>query len=192
MYEGHGQNTPGLYGRVSRWLGSQHGHFAVDAVVAVFLVAIVLAQSWARPGSLTRWRVHRAAHLLESDLRLTQQTAVATSGNGSQAELCLRSDGYDVYTIAHQAQVGQSTQAPGTKIKSATAGREYARGVEITADATATYTCTADVSRRAFVFLASGAPKFPDSTTHRVVVALRGQTLNVTIQPGTGTTNVSP
>lgn len=51
--------------------------------------------------------------------------------------------------------------------------------------------CTADVSRRAFVYLASGSPTFPDSSTHRVMVALSGQTLNVTIQPGTGTTTVS-
>jgi hypothetical protein len=192
MHEGHRKNTSGPYGRMSQWLGSQHGHVAVDVGVALVLMAIVLAQSWARHGSLTRWRVHSAAHLLERDLRLTRQTALAASGNGSQAELCLRSNGYDVYTIAHQARAGQSTQGPGIKIKSATAGQEYARGIEITADATATYTCTADVSRRAFVYLASGAPKFPDSTTHRVVVALSGQTLNVTIQPGTGTANVSP
>ncbi len=192
MLEGHGQNTPGLYGRVSRWLGSQHGHFVLDAGVALGLIAIVLAQSWARQGPVTRWRIHSAAHLLESDLRLTQQTAVSTSGNGSQAELCLRADGYDVYAIARQDPVGPSTDASGTTIKSVTARKEYARAIDITPDATATYNCTADATRRAFVYLASGAPKFPDSTSHRVAVALRGQALRVTIQPGTGTTSVSP
>ena len=192
MLEGHCQNAPRPRGRVRRWFASQHGHVVLDAGVALGLIVIVLGQSWARHSPVTRWRVSHAAHLLESDLRLTQQAAVSTSGNGVRAELCLRSDGYDVYTVRHRGSAGQSTDASGTRIKHVTAGKEYPRGIEITADARATYQCTADATRRAFVYLASGAPMFPDSISHRVEVELRGQALHVTIQPGTGTTSVSP
>jgi hypothetical protein len=192
MLEGKGQSASGPYGRVSRWFGSQHGHFVFDAVVAMGLIAIVLAQSWARHSPVTRWRVHSAAQLLERDLRFTQQTAVSTAGNSSHAELCLRADGYDVYAVAHQAAVGRSTAASGTHIKGVIWGKDYARGIAITPDGAATHNCTADATRRAFVYLGSGAPKFHDAGAHRVAVTLRGQALHVTIQPRTGTTSVGP
>ena len=189
MREGHGQIARGPSGRVRRWFGSERGHFAVDAGVAVFLIAIILGQSWVRQGSLAGWRVYSAAHRLERDLGLARQAANA-AGSGAQAEVCLRSDGYDIYMISRQARAGLPTQAAGTKIKSATAGRDYAREVAIIADPIATYRCTADISRRALVYLGSGAPKFPDAEAHRVVVTLHGHALHVTIQPGTGTTHV--
>lgn len=64
MLEGQDEG-PRLYGRVSRWFGSQHGHFAVDAMVVFALMAIVLAQSWARHSPVTKWGFHSAAQLLE-------------------------------------------------------------------------------------------------------------------------------
>jgi hypothetical protein len=192
MLEGQGQGAPGPYGRVSRWFASQRGHVVFDAVVAFGLMAIVLSQSWARHGPVTRWRVHSAAQLLERDLRLTQQTAVSRAGNRSHAELCLRADGYDIYTVAHQAGVGHSTAASGTSIKSVTWGKDYARGIAFTPDGAATHNCTADATRRAFVYLPSGSPQFHDAVAHSVEVTLRGQALHVTIQPRTGTTSVGP
>jgi hypothetical protein len=192
MLEGQGQTAPGPFGRVSGWFGSQHGHVVFDALVAVGLMAIVLAQSWARPGPVTRWRVHSAAELLARDLRFTQHTAVSASGTSSHAELCLRANGYDIYTVAHQAAVGHSTAASGTSVRSVTWGKDYARGVAITSDGAATHNCTADVARRAFVYLASGAPNFHDSGAHSIAVTLRGQARHVTIQPRTGTTSVGP
>lgn len=192
MLEGHDQHTPGLFGRVSRWLGSQRGHFVLDAGVTLGLITIVLAQSWARQGPVTRWRVHTAAHLLASDLRLTQQTAASTSGGLAHAELCLRADGYDVYLVAPHDSAGQSTPAAATRIRSVTAGQEYPRGIDITPDPAATYACTADAARKAFVYLATGAPRFPDSDPHGAAVTRRGQALHITIQAGTGTTSVGP
>ena len=90
MLEGQGGHAPRLYGRVSRLVSSQHRHFVVDVVVALGLMAIVLGQSWARLGPVTKWRVHNAAQLLERDLRFTQQTAVSAIGNRAHAELCMR------------------------------------------------------------------------------------------------------
>ena len=168
----------------------------LDAGVALALMALVLAQSWARYSPMTRWRVHNAAQpvaqLLERDLRFTQQTAISSAGNGSHAELCLRADGYDIYAVAHVAALGGSTAASGIRIKSVTWGKDYARGVAITADRAATHNCAADATRPAVVYLASGAPKFHDDAAHSVAVTLRGQTLHVTIQPRTGTTRVGP
>jgi hypothetical protein len=192
MLEGQGRNASGLYGRVSRWVGSQHGQFVFDAGVALGLMAIVLAQSWVRHGPVTRWRVQSAAQLLERDLRFTQRTAISTAGNGAHAELCLRTDGYDIYAVPHQSALGHSTAASGTHIKSVSWGKDYARGIAITPDGAATHNCTADSTRRAFVYLASGAPKFHDADAHSIAVSLRGQALHVTIQPGTGTTSIGP
>lgn len=196
MHGGKGQHAPGPYGRVSRWFGSQRGHFMLDAGVTLALMAIVLAQSWARYSPVTRWRMHNAAQavaqLLERDLRFTQQTAISSGDNGSHAELCLRADGYDIYAVAHLAAVGHSAAASGIRIKSVTWGKDYARGIAITLDGAATSNCTADATRQAFAYLASGAPKFHDDAAHSLTVMLRGQARHVTIQPRTGTTRVGP
>ncbi len=172
--------------------GAQHGFSAIEYGIALALIGIVILLSWGWQGSITRRRVQNAAYLLEGDLRLTQQTAVSTGGNGPQAELCLRSDGYDIYTVIYQDPVGRATSVSGAKVKSVNAGQEYANGIQITPDATATYACTASGTRKALVYLASGAPELPDSNAHTVTVTLRGQTRTVTIQPTTGRATVGP
>ena len=78
------------------------------------------------------------------------------------------------------------------KIKSVNAGEEYANGLQITPDATVTYTCTADSTRNAIVYLASGDPQLPDSNAHTITVTLGGQTRIVNIQPTTGLATVGP
>jgi type II secretory pathway pseudopilin PulG len=172
--------------------GAPRGTTAIEAGLAIALIGVVVVLSWGWQGSVTRRRVHNAAYLLEGDLRLAQQTAVSTSGNGPQAELCLRSNGYDVYTVVYQDPVGRATPVSGAKIKTVNAGQEYANGIQITPDATATYACIADTTRKALVFLASGAPEFPDSNGHTITVTLGGQTRTVTIQPTTGRVTVGP
>jgi type II secretory pathway pseudopilin PulG len=172
--------------------GAPRGNSAIEVGLAIALIGIVLTLSWGWQGSVTRRRVQNAAYLLEGDLRFTQQTAVSTGGNGPQAELCLRSNGYDIYTVVYSDPIGRATPVAGAKTKGVNAGQEYANGIQITPDATATYACTADGTRNALVYLASGAPKFPDSNTHTITVTLRGQTRSVTIQPTTGLAAVGP
>jgi type II secretory pathway pseudopilin PulG len=171
---------------------SARGTSAIELGVALAILGIILALSWGWQGSITRRRVQNAAYLLEGDLRLTQQTAISTSGNGPQAELCLRSGGYDIYTVVYQDPVGRSTPVSGGKVKTVNAGQEYASGIQIAPDATATYACTADNARKALVYQGSGSPAFPDSNPHTVTLTLGGQTRTVTIQPTTGVATVGP
>lgn len=178
--------------RLFRRTATPRGASALEISIALALMGIVLTLAWGWQGSMTRRRVINAAYLLEGDLRLTQQTAVSTSGNGPQAELCLRSNGYDIYTVVYQDPIGRTTPAAGAKVKSVTAGQDYASGVSFTPDGTATYTCTADNTLKALVFLASGAPELPDTNPHTVSVALRGQSRTVTIQATTGLATVGP
>jgi type II secretory pathway pseudopilin PulG len=168
------------------------GASALEIGIALAIMGIILTLAWGWQGSVTRRRVINAAYLLEGDLRLTQQTAVSTSGRGPQAELCLRNDGYDIYTVVYQDPIGRTTPVAGTKVKSVTAGQDYANGVQLAPDNTATYTCTADATRKALVFLASGAPEFPDTNAHTVSVTLGGQSRTVTIQATTGLATVGP
>jgi type II secretory pathway pseudopilin PulG len=171
---------------------SARGMSAIELGVAMAIIGIILALSWGWEGSITRRRVQNAAYLLEGDLRLTQQTALSTSGNGPQAELCLRNDGYDVYTVVYQDPIGRSSPVAGGKVKTVNAGQEFANGVQIAPDASATYACTADATRKALVYQGSGSPEFPDSNPHTVTVTLGGQTRTVTIQPATGLATVGP
>jgi type II secretory pathway pseudopilin PulG len=183
-----------LRGRPRRTLDlrSARGMSAIELGAALAIIGIILTLSWGWQGSITRRRVQNAAYLLEGDLRLTQQTAISTSGNGPQAELCLRNDGYDVYTVVYQDPVGRSSPVAGARVKAVNAGQEFANGIQITPDASATYACTADNSRKAVVYQGSGSPEFPDSNPHTVTVTLGGQTRTVTIQPATGLATVGP
>ena len=160
--------------------------------LALAIIGIVITLAWGWQGSVTKRRIQNAAYLIEGDLRFTQQTAVTTAGNGPQAELCLRATGYDVYTVVYQDPVGRATPVPGTVLKRVNAGQEYAGGIQVTPDASAAYACTADGTRKAIVFLASGAPEFPDTNNHTIAIALKGQTAHIIIQPTTGLATVGP
>ena len=172
--------------------GDARGASAIELGIALAIIGIILALSWGWQGSITQRRIQNAAYLLEGDLRLTQQTAISTSGSGPQAELCLRNDGYDVYTVVYQDPIGRSSPAAGPKVKTVNAGQEFANGIHIAPDASATYACTADGTRKALVYQGSGSPEFPDSNPHTVTVTLGGQTRTVTIQPATGLATVGP
>jgi type II secretory pathway pseudopilin PulG len=175
-----------------RFLQATGGYSALELGLAMALIGILLTLSWGWQGSVTRRRVQNAAYLLEGDLRLTQQTAVSTGGNGPQAELCLRPNGYDIYTVVYQNPVARATVLAGAKVKTVNAGQEYANGITITPGANATYTCTVDNTRKALVYLASGSPAFPDSNAHTITVQLQGQSRTITIQPNTGLAAVGP
>ena len=176
----------------STWSGLPRGNSALEIGIAMAIIGIIVTMAWGWQGSVTKRRIQNASYLIEGDLRFTQQTAVSTAGNGPQAELCLRADGYDIYTVVYQDPVGRTTPVTGSAIKRVNAGQEYARGIQLTPDGTATYACTADGSRKAIVYLASGAPEFPDTNTHTIAIALKGQTAHITIQPTTGLATVGP
>jgi type II secretory pathway pseudopilin PulG len=164
----------------------------IEYGLALAIIGIVVTLAWGWQGSVTKRRIQNAAYLIEGDLRFTQQTAVSTAGKGPQAELCLRPDGYDIYTVIYQDPVGRTTPVSGTALKRVNAGQEYAGGIQVTPDASATYACTADGTHQAIVFLASGAPEFPDTNSHTIAIALRGQTAHITIKPTTGLATVGP
>jgi hypothetical protein len=164
----------------------------IEYAAALAVIGIVLSLSIGWQGSLTKRRLQNAAYLFEGDLRFTQQTAVSRAGGGPQAELCLRANGYDIYPVVYLDPIGRTSPAAGTTIKRVNAGAEYANGVQLTPDASAAYACTVDASRQAIVFLASGTPKFPDTNSHSVAVAVGGRSMHVTIQPTTGMTAVGP
>jgi hypothetical protein len=121
------------------------------------------------PHSLEDARLQNAAYLLEGDLRWAQQIAVANAGAGPQAELCLRADGYDVYTTAYAGgdplNINPAAYAAvaGSRVKSVHRGEEYAAGIQIAPPPAGTVACTADPARVAVAFRASGQPLFTDA-----------------------------
>jgi type II secretory pathway pseudopilin PulG len=173
------------------------GFTIVEAAVAAALVAIVLAAAWGWQGSVTARRLQNAAYLLEGDLRWAQQIAVANAGAGPQAELCLRADGYDVYTTAYAGgdplNINPAAYAAvaGSRVKSVHRGEEYAAGIQIAPPPAGTVACTADPARVAVAFRASGQPLFTDGAAHSLTVSLQGRSYLVTVQPYTGRTAVS-
>jgi type II secretory pathway pseudopilin PulG len=166
--------------------------------MALSLMAIVAAAAWGWLGTVTRRDLVSAASLLESDLRLAQQEAVATAGSGPRSEVCLRPDGYDVYQTAYggdplNVSAPGYTVQPGPLVKSVRVGRELASGLQIIPPGPGgTVGCTAEPGIPAVAFGASGAPVFQDGTPHGIMVALRGQSLSLAIQPLTDAVQVGP
>jgi len=150
------------------------------------LLGIMLTLSVGWVGSLSKRRLQNAAYLMEGDLRLAQQAAIASAGTGPQAEFCFRPDGYDVYTVVYQNPASRTLPVVGNTIKTANAGQEYPSEISVTPDPVGAVACTVDASREAIVFLATGAPEFPDTNSHGITLALGGQSLSITIQPTTG------
>lgn len=173
------------------------GFSILEVTVALALMAIVLTSAWGWAGSVNKRRLQNAAYLLEGDLRLAQQTAIANSGTGPQVEFCFRSDGYDIYSTLYgggdplNIDPTTYTVAPGSRLKSVNSGQEYAAGIQIAPPAAGTVSCSADASRTAMAFRSSGQPVFGDSSPHVITVTLRGRSYLVTIQPFTGLATVS-
>jgi len=170
--------------------GASSGMTALEILLVMAMIGIMLTLSVGWAGSLSKRRLQNAAYLIEGDLRLAQQAAVAGAGTGPQAEFCLRPDGYDIYTVVYQDPAGRTSPVVGNRIKTANAGQEYQSGIQITPDAMGAVACTVDATRQAIAFLATGAPNFPDSNSHGITLALRGQSLSITIQPVTGMATV--
>jgi len=173
------------------------GFSLIEATVALALVAIMLTAAWGWQGSVAKRRLQNGAYLIEADLRLAQQMAIANGGTGPQVELCFRSNGYDVYSTQYgggdplNVDPTNYTVIQGSRFKSVNMGQEYAAGIQITPPTAGTVTCSADATRTAIAFRSSGQPLFNDSNPHAITVTLRGRSSLVTIQPFTGLAAVS-
>jgi prepilin-type N-terminal cleavage/methylation domain-containing protein len=175
----------------------RHRGFTVpELAVGLALAGVVLAAAWGWHGSVTKRRLQNAAYLLEADLRWAQQMAEANAGAGPQVEVCLRPDGYDVYSTVYtgdalNVSTTGYTVSVGSRFKTVNQGQEYAAGVQIAAPSAATIACALDASRQAVAFRASGKPIFTDTSAHAITVTLEGRTYLVTVQPSTGLATVS-
>lgn len=171
---------------------NQRGYTLAETMLALVVLAIIV--SLAMPqyrGYLADRSLQNAAHLIQGDLRLAQQEAVARAGSGSRVEMCFRSNGFDLYAVDYQDGIGRTGAQVGETIKVANAGTEYASGITVTVDTTASDPCLADASRQAIVFSSGGTPiSFDDSSPKDISLALDGRTYRVTIAPSTGRATV--
>jgi prepilin-type N-terminal cleavage/methylation domain-containing protein len=172
------------------------GFSFIEVIIALALIAIVLTSAWGWAGSVNKRRLQNAAYLIEGDLRLAQQMAIANGGTEPQVEVCFRSDGYDLYSTSYggdplNIDPTSFTVMKGSPFKSVNRGQEYAAGIQITPPNAGSVSCSADATRTAIAFRSSGQPIFGDSSSHAITVTLRGRSYLVTVQPFTGLAAVS-
>ncbi len=173
------------------------GFSVIEVTIAFALMGIVLTSAWGWAGSVSKRRLQNAAYLIEGDLRLAQQMAIANGGTEPQVEVCFRSDGYDLYSTSYggsdplNIDPTSYTVAQGSRFKSVNRGQEYAAGIQITPPNAGTVACSADATRTAIAFRSTGQPIFDDSNSHAITVTLRGRSYLVTVQPFTGLAAVS-
>lgn len=186
-------------GRVSR---ARPGFTLLEIGVGLGVAAVVLGL--AVPlylGYLARRELQNAAFLLQGDLRLAQQTAIAQSGDGPRVEVCFlpgdASSGtnprYEVYKVLFTSEADRTDAAEGPLIKAARAGGEYRVGVAMTLEPAGT-TCLASETGTAIGFAGSGAAlaagMSPISTRQSVRIEYRGRALYVDLEPGSGLATV--
>jgi len=171
---------------------NQRGYTLTEAALVLVLMAIITSLALPRyRGYLADRSLQNAAHLIQGDLRLAQQEAVARAGSGSRVEMCFRSNGFNLYAVDYQDSIGRTGAQIGEAIKVANAGAEYASGITVTVDATASDPCLVDASRQAIVFSSGGTPiSFDDSSSKDISLALNGRTYRVTIAPSSGRATV--
>ncbi|MDI6773231.1 MAG: hypothetical protein QME77_11695 [bacterium] len=172
------------------------GFSFLDVLIAIAVIATVLGL--AVPGYLgylARRQLQNAAFLLQGDLRLAQQAAIAQSGDGPRVEVCLRPNGYDIYRVAFSSPVDRNPDEVvlGPTVKVANAGQEYHGGIEMNLTPGG-FACLIDgervAERVALAFAGSGAQ--PDGVRRSVQLGFRGQTLIVDVEPETGLATVRP
>ncbi len=175
----------------------RRGMTLLEAVVSVAVVALVLGLAVPRyVGYLTRRQLQNAAFLVQGDLRLAQQTAIAQSGDGPRVEVCLRPDGYDIYRVAFRSPADRDPTdvVSGATVKVANVGGEYRDGIAVVLlpGGAPCLIAPNDESRVALGFSGSGA-LYPGGGVRRSVrLTLHGQALFVDVEPGTGLATVRP
>lgn len=175
---------------------NHRGFTVLETVLVVGLVAIILGV--AVPlyrGYLADRALQNAAHLIQGDLRLTQQAAVSRAGSGPEVEMCFSSTGYEVYAVNYVNAVDRTGAQPASAtLKTAVAGEEYRAGISVSPAVTATDSCLrypSDATRRAIVFSGAGAPiSFGTAAPQDISLTLNGRTRRVTVAPNTGRVTV--
>lgn len=178
---------PGAYGRDSR----DRGFTLLEGILTLAVLAILVGVSYPLYASVSERALQNAAHLIQGDLRLAQQTAVARAASGPRVEFCMRNNGYDIYAVDFIDSLERTGAAAGGNIKVANAGEEYRAGIVVTIDPTATDPCLTDSTRRAIAFSGAGTPiSFDDPSAKVITLTFKGGTRRVAIDPATGVATV--
>jgi prepilin-type N-terminal cleavage/methylation domain len=176
--------------------GRQTGFALLEAVVAIVLLSILVALAVPRYlGYLADRSLQNAAHLIQADLRLTQQTAIARAGSGPRAEACFRTTGtpgYDVYAVDFTDNLARTGERLGPTVKAANAGQEYPAGITVTITPAPSAACASGVEGQPVAFSGAGTPIVGanPAPTQTVTLSLRGRSYRVVITETTGRTMV--
>lgn len=166
----------------------QRGYTLLETVFVVAVIGVLLGLAVPRyQGYLADRALQNAAYLIQADLRLAQQSAMARAGAGPRVEICFAPTGYDIYTVDYTSPVDRTGAQVGRVIKVVPAGQAYRSGIAITIDPTATDACLRDASLQAIVFASGGAPiSFDDPTRKVMTLTLNGRVNRLTTYPETG------
>jgi len=171
----------------------------LETVVVVVLLAILIAISFPLyQRNIVHRSIRNTAHLIQGDLRLAQQMAVARAGSGSAVEMCFRLtgstlDGYQVYPVEFNPtdRVNRTGNQVGAIIKVANAGREFRAGLTVTFETGLTRACLIDAARLAVAFSGEGAAIFSDADPAKdISLSSGGSTRRVTVVGITGRATV--
>lgn len=142
-------------------------------------------------GYLADRSLQNAAHLIQADLRLAQQTAVSRAGSGPRAEVCFRTagtPGYDVYAVDFTDSLARTGAQLGRTVKVANAGQEYSAGITVTITPAPNATCTSGVDGQPVAFSGAGTPIVGQNPApaQTITLSLRGRSYRVVIAETTG------
>lgn len=179
---------------MTRRRGDARGFALLEAVVAVVLVAVMLALAVpSYLGFVADRTLQGAAHLIQADLRLAQQTAIARAGSGPRVEFCLHAGGYDVYPVNYDDAVARTGATTGAVIKRAVRGHELHGGIVIAIAPTPSDACGAPFSGQAILFSGAGTPIVAGAQAPMQTLTLtyRGRQYRVVVAPSTGRITVT-
>jgi len=169
----------------------------LETVVVVVLLAMLIAISFPLyQRNIVHRSIRNTAHLIQGDLRLAQQMAVARAGSGPAVEMCFlvtgsRLDGYQVYPIEFTDRVNRTGSQVGGTIKAASAGGEFRAGLTVLFETGLTRACLIDASRLAVAFSGEGATIFSDADPAKdISLSSGGSTRRVTVVGITGRATV--
>jgi len=170
------------------------GFALLEVVVALVLVALMLALAVpSYLGFVADRTLQGAAHLIQGDLRLAQQTAIARAGSGPRVEFCLHAGGYEVYPVNYDDTVARTGATAGAVIKRAAMGHELRGGIALTITPTPPDACAAPFSGQAILFSGAGTPVAAgaQAPTQTITLTYRGRIYRVVIAPSTGRITVT-
>jgi hypothetical protein len=179
---------------MTRQRGDGRGFALLEAVIAVVLVALMLALAVpSYLGFVADRTLRSAAHLIQGDLRLAQQTAIARAGSGPRVEFCVHAGGYEVYPVNYDDAVARIGATVGAVIKRAAAGHEFHGGITITIVPTPPDACAAPFNGRAILFSGAGTPVAAgaQAPVQTITLTYRGRQYRVVVAPSTGRITVA-